>query len=48
MALTIQIDTREKARAIKKIVAEFEKQGVKHFSSKLYVRDYMSLTIPGS
>lgn len=46
MALTIQIDTREKARAIKKIVAEFEKQGVKHFSSKLYVGDYMSLDNP--
>lgn len=46
MSLTIQIDSREKARAIKKIVAEFEKQGVVHYTSKLYVGDYMSLDNP--
>lgn len=44
--MTIQIDTREKARAIKKIVAEFERQNIKHYSSKLYVGDYMSLDNP--
>ena len=44
--LTIQIDSREKARAIKKIVAEFEKQDVIHYTSKLYVGDYMSLDNP--
>lgn len=44
--LTIQIDSREKARAIKEIVAEFEKQGVIHYTSKLYVGDYMSLDNP--
>ncbi len=44
--MTIQIDTREKARAIKKIVAEFEKQDIKYYSSKLYVGDYMSLDNP--
>lgn len=44
--MTIQIDTREKQRAIKKIVTEFEKQDVKHYSSKLYVGDYMSLDNP--
>lgn len=41
--MIIQIDTREKARAIQKILAEFEKQGVKYFNSKLPVGDYISL-----
>lgn len=44
--MTIQIDTREKARAIKKIVAAFDGAGVKHYSSKLYVGDYMNLDNP--
>ena len=44
--LTIQIDSREKARAIKKILAAFDKQGVKHYISKLFVGDYMSLDNP--
>ena len=44
--MDIQIDTREKARAIKKIVQTFDKKGVKHFSSKLLVGDYMSLDNP--
>lgn len=37
------MDTREKARAIKKILAEFDRRGLKHISSKLPVGDYMSL-----
>jgi ERCC4-type nuclease len=41
--MVIQIDSREKARAITKIVKEFDTQGVKHFSSKLPVGDYMSM-----
>lgn len=41
--MTIQIDSREKARAIKKIIAEFDKQGVQHFTSKLPCGDYMNL-----
>lgn len=44
--MTIQIDSREKARAIRKIVAEFDRAGVNHFSSKLYVGDYMSVDNP--
>ncbi len=44
--MTIQVDTREKARAIKSIVAEFDRRGINHFSSKLYVGDYMSLDNP--
>lgn len=41
--LTIQIDSREKAKAIRKILDTFEKNGVVHFVSKLPVGDYMSL-----
>ena len=44
--MTIQIDTREKARAIKNIVSEFDRSGISHYSSKLYVGDYMSLDNP--
>lgn len=44
--MTIQVDTREKARAIKKVLAEFDKQGIHHISSKLYVGDYMNLDNP--
>ena len=40
--MIIQIDSREKARAIRKIVAEFERQGIRHPVSKLMVGDYMS------
>lgn len=41
--MTIQIDTREKPKAIEKIQATFDQQGVKFFKSKLPVGDYMSL-----
>lgn len=44
--MQIQIDSREKSRAIKKIVAEFERQNVKYFVSKLYVGDYINLERP--
>lgn len=44
--MNIQIDTREKARAIKKIIAHFDEVGVKYYSSKLFVGDYMSLDNP--
>ena len=46
MNLTIQYDSREKARAITKIIEEFDRRGVKHFVSKLYVGDYASLDNP--
>lgn len=39
----IQIDSREKAKAITKILAEFDRQGVTHFVSKLPCGDYCSL-----
>ncbi len=44
--MEIQIDTREKKRAIVKILQEFDKQGIRHISSKLYVGDYMSFDNP--
>lgn len=44
--MEIQIDTREKQRAIVKVLAEFDRQGVKYVSSKLYVGDYMSFDNP--
>lgn len=44
--MQIQIDSREKAKAIKKIIAEFNKQEVKYHVSKLYVGDYMNFDNP--
>lgn len=44
--MTIQIDSREKARAIKKILETFKGKRVNHHISKLYVGDYMNLDNP--
>lgn len=44
--MVIQIDSREKAHAIEKILAEFDRQRVKWFVSKLPQADYMSLDNP--
>lgn len=44
--MVIQIDSREKSRAIKKIVAEFDRQGIIHPVSKLLVGDYMNYDNP--
>lgn len=44
--MNIQIDTREKQKAIVKIIEHFDKNGINHFSSKLYVGDYMNLDNP--
>ena len=44
--MIIQIDTREKSKAIRKILADFDRAGGKHISSKLYVGDYMNLDFP--
>ena len=44
--MVIQIDSREKDRAIRKIVEEFDRQGVKHPVSKLMVGDYMNYDNP--
>ena len=40
------VDTREKPRAIKGIIDYFDKQNIKHISSKLYVGDYQMLDNP--
>lgn len=44
--MNIQIDSREKARAITKIMETFDSLGVHHFVSKLYVGDYMNYDNP--
>lgn len=44
--MDIQIDSREKARAIHKIIKTFDENGVNYFSSKLLVGDYMNLDNP--
>lgn len=44
--MIIQIDSREKARAITKIVEEFDKQNITHPISKLMVGDYMNYDNP--
>lgn len=44
--MTIQVDSREKARAIKKILETFDSSGVKYYISKLWTGDYMSLDNP--
>lgn len=41
--MVIQVDTREKARAIAGILRHFEKENIRVLSSKLPVGDYMSL-----
>lgn len=44
--MTIQIDSREKKRAIKSIIETFNDNGIKHFTSKLHVGDYMNIDNP--
>lgn len=44
--MVIQIDSREKARAIKKIVEEFDRRNIQHPVSKLMVGDYMNYDNP--
>ncbi|MFV0518415.1 MAG: ERCC4 domain-containing protein [Aminipila sp.] len=44
--MQIQIDSREKARAIKKILVDFDRRGIKYFVSKLYIGDYVNLENP--
>lgn len=44
--MIVQVDSREKARAIQKVLAEFEKRGIRHFVSKLPIGDYMNYDNP--
>lgn len=41
---TVIIDTREKPKAIEKIIAYLDSQGIKHISSKLYCGDYQLIS----
>lgn len=41
--MIVQIDTREKPKAIGKILACFDRREIKHFRSKLPCGDYMSM-----
>lgn len=44
--MVIQIDSREHQHVLTKIKAEFDRQGVKYYTSKLLVGDYMNLDNP--
>lgn len=44
--MTIQIDTREKEKAIQAILSTFDRKNVEYFKSKLFVGDYMNLDNP--
>ena len=44
--MDIIIDSREKQKAIRKIVETFDQNGIRYMSSKLYVGDYQSLDNP--
>lgn len=44
--MIIEIDTREKPKAIKKILKTFDDHGIRHISTKLYVGDYRDIENP--
>jgi ERCC4-type nuclease len=44
--MVIQIDSREKPRAIQTIIEEFDRQGIIHPTSKLWIGDYMNYDNP--
>ena len=44
--MTIQVDSREKAHAITRILEHFHASRVKYYISKLYIGDYMNLDNP--
>ena len=44
--MQIQVDSREKARAIEKIICEFQSQDIKYFISKMYIGDYCNHSNP--
>lgn len=44
--MTVWVDSREKPRAIQKVLGEFDRQGVNYFVSKLPVGDYMNMDNP--
>ena len=44
--MVIQIDSREKAHAITQIIEEFDRRGIQHPVSKLYLWDYQNFDNP--
>ena len=44
--MTIQIDSREKPHAIRRIVSYFDQNGIDHFTAKLNVGDYVNPANP--
>ena len=44
--MVIQIDSREKPKAIQGIIEEFDRQGIVHPVSKLWIGDYMNYDNP--
>lgn len=44
--MQIQIDTREKERAIKQVLADFDRFAIPYFHSKLFAGDYQNLDNP--
>ena len=42
----VAVDTREKPKAIQKILKQFDEAGIQHISTKLYVGDYMDYSRP--
>lgn len=43
----VAVDSREKPKAIQKILKQFDEAGIQHISTKLYVGDYMDFHHPG-
>ena len=43
----VAVDTREKPKAIKKILEQFDDAGIQHVSTKLFVGDYQDYHRPG-
>lgn len=43
---TLIIDSREKPKAVKNIITYFDRKGIDHISSKLYVGDYQFMNNP--
>lgn len=43
----VAVDTREKPKAIQKILRQFDEAGIQHVSTKLFVGDYQDYHRPG-
>ena len=43
----VAVDTREKPKAIQKILKQFDEAGIQHISTKLFIGDYQDYHRPG-